>query len=62
MSCPAKRLEASRIKFPIPMRGNEDRSGGIAERGIEFPIPMRGNEWVWAPGGATVAYEGFQSP
>ena len=33
------------LQFPIPMRGNELRDGGLnGFRDRRFPIPMRGNE------------------
>ena len=35
-------------RFPIPMRGNEQRADKAEQERDEFPIPMRGNETLIA--------------
>ena len=41
--------------FPIPMRGNEEKSTRFSMMYLGFPIPMRGNEIMLPVRGRTAA-------
>ena len=49
---------ASSVRFPIPMRGNEEVLAGRHDRQPDmFPIPMRGNELGLHPFALTLLAE-----
>ena len=50
-------------KFPIPMRGNENKEFRRLRSPYRvFPIPMRGNEKLEERAAAKAFNKGFQSP